>query len=255
MHIRTLSVCLLFSLFVFFIGCKKDVGQELENSFARKDYAGTVKTAQTLLKNSVQAEYLFWEAKANDALGNTADAYRELSLYLAMIDHEVVSWRDAHELMCRIGFQQKQYQRVIESAGILEQSGWLGGELPQYYYQALVATNQADKANQVFKRYLKDTVDAYQYALLLVTAKASIETLFEAFLGLTADEQLALLEFAASDTVRPDYAKGLLKLAVPLEKSYTDSVGLKRVYLVLEKLYGYADQRVLQRKYETLANT
>ncbi|AEV28300.1 hypothetical protein SpiGrapes_0442 [Sphaerochaeta pleomorpha str. Grapes] len=254
MHIRTLSVCLLFSLFVFFPGCKKDPNQELRNSFEQKDYVGTVKIAQTLLKESVQSEYLFWEAKANDSLGNTAVAYSELSLYLAMTDHENASWREANELMCKIGFQVKQYQRVIESAGILEQSGWLGGELPRYYYQALVAAKQAEKANQVFKSYLKDSVDAYQYALLLVNAKASIENLFDAFLTLSPDEQLALLEFAASDTVKPDYANGLLKLAIPLEKSCTESVGLKRVYLVLEKLYGYADQRVLQRKYETLAN-
>jgi tetratricopeptide (TPR) repeat protein len=254
MHIRILSVCLLFSLFVFASGCKKDSMQTLRLSFEEQDYEKTVEIAQALLEKSINSEYLFWEAKANSLLGNTTEAYSELSLHLAMIDGNSDSWQEANELMCRIGLQVGQYNRVVESARTLEQLGVLQGAFPQYYYQALVALKQSEQANEVFARYLKGTIDSYQYAKMLIAAKANAGSLGEAFSVLSPDEQLALLEFAASDTVTLDYANGLLKLAIPLEQSFTGKAELKRVYLVLENLYGFANQRVQQRKYGTLAN-
>jgi hypothetical protein len=244
----------LFSLFVFFPGCKKNSKANLIDSYEQGDYGKTVEIARNLISESVQAEYLFWEAKANIGLGQNGEAFQELDLFLAMTDAKDENWREAALLMCQIAFQQKKYLRVVESARNLETLGWLGESGPRYYYEALFALNQKELANQVFATYLKDSIDENQYAKILLETKTIGKALSDAFSVLTLTEQLALLEFAASDTVSSSYANELLKLAIPLEQSIEDNLALKRVYSVLEILYGYADQRVLQRKYATLAN-
>jgi hypothetical protein len=244
----------LFSLFVFFPGCKKDSKAKLISSYEQADYGKTIEIARNLLFDSVQAEYLFWEAKANVSLDQSGEAFQELDLFLAMTDSSDENWREATQLMCQIAFQQKNYPRVVESARNLESLGFLEGSAPQYYYEALVALNQKELANTVFATYLKDSIDANQYARILLVTKTVGKALSDAFSVLPLTEQLALLEFAASDTVSPSYANELLEFAIPLEQSIEDNLTLKRVYSVLEILYGYADQRVLQRKYATLAN-
>jgi hypothetical protein len=244
----------LFSLSVFFAGCKKDSKANLIDSYEQGDYGKTVEIARNLLAGSVQAEYLFWEAKANIELGQERKAFQELDLFLAMTDAKDENWKEASLRMCQVAFRQKEYLRVVESARNLENLGWLEDPIPQCYYEALIALNEKELANQVFATYLKDTIDAKQYARILLTTKTIGKALSDAFSVLTPAEQLALLEFATSDTVSPSYANELLKYAIPLEQSVEEYLTLKRVYSVLEILYGSADQRVLQRKYATLAN-
>ncbi|WP_320130866.1 hypothetical protein [uncultured Sphaerochaeta sp.] len=254
MHVRKWFVCLLFFLFLFLMGCQRSSSNALQQSYENKEYGKTIIIAQTALKKTIQSESLLYEAKANAALGNTLDAYEELLLFLALYDSKDPYWHEANTLMCKIGLEEKQYQSVLASGQALEQSGLLEGETPQYYYQALVFLGRTEQASKVFSTYLKNNIGQYQYAKMLLEAKVKGPEFVQVFEGLGSEEQLSLLEFAASDTVTGAYATELLGFAIPLEKAFEDGPKRKRVYSVLERLYGFSDQRVLQRKYGTLAD-
>jgi hypothetical protein len=243
----------LFSLFLLLSGCRQIETKRLEQLYGQQEYERTVSMADSLLRKSIYPGYLFWGAKARYALDKQEAAYHDLSLYLAMAGAKDVYFSEANRLMCVLALRQADYHAVVASAGQLENLGEIDPQAGSAWYQALSALGRSDEAARVFSVYLKDTIDPLSYAKLLVRARIGGERLTDAVRTLDEGQTLALLEFAVSATVPSGYAGKLLAFAVPLEDAYDGKAGLSRVYAVLAALYGYSDQRVLERKYSTLS--
>ena len=245
-------VPLLFSLLFLFVSCSGNQSQNLKNLYEKGDYAQVLVLSETLLKKEVKGEYLYYEALGYEAMGEEKNAYHAIALYLSLGTDADYFFKDAHVLLCRVGFAMKDMERVVACSRLLQDWGILSLEYARLYYQALLDLHMTEQAAAVFEEHLKDSIDLYQYVQMLILSNTQVEVFSEDLSKLSSNDQLALLELSASDTVAPERARQLLALSLPLEYSFTDNEMLVRVYRLLGKLYGYADMRVLSRKYNTL---
>ena len=245
-------VPLLFSLIFLFYSCSVNKSNNLKDLYEDGKYDQVLALSQKSLKQEVNGEYLYYEALGYEAMGDSDKAYHAISLYLSLGTDVDYFYKDAHLLLCRVGSVMKDWEQVNACSHLLKEWGLLTPDYARLYYQALLQLELNEQANAVFVEYLKETIDPYQYVQLLITSHVAVDVLAEDLSKLSVNDQLALLELSASDTVASERARQLLFLALPLEQAFTDNETLQRVYRLLGTLYGYADMRVLSRKYNTL---
>ena len=201
-------------------------------------------------ERSIDAFSLFYRAFALQQLDRGEDAFHVLNLYFGMAKDDDEHLVDAHRMMCSLSYDPL---KVIGSARWLVDRTLLEQEEAQAYYHALSMIGERAEAERVFELYLKDTITSFAYAQMILTSSSDIQKLEQAFVPLAPEESLTLLQSVASGTVSQEKATLLLSLATPLEQAFEGKAELVQVYRLLETLYGYADVRVQQRKYSTLA--
>ncbi len=176
-----------------------------------------------------------------------------LNLYFGMAKGDDQHLEEAHRMMCSLSLDAGNPAKGISSAMWLEEHSLVGEPEAKAYYTALLMVGDSAEAARVFDQYLKDTIESYAYAEMIIASATDRNKLESAFAPLSPHQQLRLLQIAASDTVLQERATLLLPLAIPLEQAFEGSAELVQVYNLLGTLYGYADVRVQQRKYNTLA--
>ncbi len=206
-----------------------------------------------MLSRRIEAEPLFYRGVALQQLDKYEDAFHVLNLYFGMAKGDDEHLIEAHRQMCSLSLEAGYPTKGIFSARWLEERSLVGAAEAKAYYQALLMVGDSVGAARVFEQYLKDTIEPYAYAQMVLLSGNSIEKLEEVFAPLSYQQQLSLLQSVASDTLAQERATLLLSLAIPLEQAFEGSEALALVYRLLETLYGYADVRVQQRKYSTLA--
>ena len=246
---------LLFSL--FFIASLSSCFIPSSRGFSKLASEGRYEELEqksaALLFRRIEAEPLFYRALALYQTGESEDAFHVLNLYFAMAKTADPHMIDAHRMMSILGFDAKNPHRSIVSAKWLQERGQLHETEARSYYRSLLAVGDTAEATRVFDTFLKDTINAYAYAQMVIGTLTDSFKLEEAFAPLTAKEQLTLLQSITSDIVLQERATLLLPLATPLEQAFEGREELAQVYSLLASLYGYADMRVQQRKYNTLA--
>ena len=240
------------SLFLFFVSCFSPSSGELSKLASEQRYAELAKKTEAMLARRITSEPLYYRSLALQA-SEPEEAFHLLNLYFAMAKGDDQHVEGAHRLMTTLSLETKAVPKLIRSARWLEERSLLSRAEAGPYYQGLLLAGEGEEATRVFAQYLKDTIDPYTYAEMLLRSSLSEEKLTEAFAVLSFHERLTLLQRAASDRVNPEKATLLLELAIPLEQAFEDSPYLGQVYRLLEILYGYADLRVQGRKYSTLA--
>jgi|GEM_PF-7006177 len=245
----------LFSLFLFFllVSCFVPSDSDLSKLSAEAKYGELERKTATMLTKRIEAVPLFYRAVALQQFDKREDAFHVLNLYFGMAKEDDQHLVEAHRMMCSLSLEAGNPDKGISSARWLEDRSLLEEAEAQAYYQALQIVGQSAEAARVFSQYLKETIEPYAYAEMLLNSGSPRESLAEAFAPLTLRQQLTLLQRAASVTISRERATLLLSFATPLEQAFEGSVELFQVYSLLEALYGYADMRVQQRKYNSLA--
>lgn len=246
---------LLFSLFLVFLlcSCFLPTSKDLSRLASEAKYVELEKRTASMLSKRIDAETLYYRSLALDRLHEGEHAYHVLNLYFGMSKEDDRYMVEAHRLMCSLALEVSNPAQVIANAQWLENRSLLQEDEAESYYQALLLVGQNAEASKVFELYLQGTIAPYAYAQMVLGTHSDKEKLEEAFAPLTHQEQLTLLQSITSDIVLPERATILLFLATPLEQAFEGSADLVQVYSLLATLYGYADVRVLQRKYSTLA--
>ena len=245
---------LLFSLFLFlvFVSCFYPSSGELSKLAKEGEYDSLAKKTETMLARRIASEPLYYRSLALQE-SDSEEAFHVLNLYFAIAKGDDQHLEGAHRLMIPLSLEANVPHKLIASARWLEERSLLTTVEAGPFYQGLLLAGESEEATRVFAHYLKDTIDSYTYAGMLLLSSSSEEKITQAFSILSFQEQLTLLQSAASDRVNPEKAAFLLLLAGPLEQAFKDSPYLGQVYSLLEVLYGYADLRVQGRKYSTLA--
>lgn len=246
---------LLFSLFLFFLlpSCLVHSSGDLFKLASGAKYEELSKKTAQMLAKRIEAEPLFYRSIALQQLHKDEEAFHVLNLYFGMAKIDDKHLTDAHRLMCSLSLKAARPDKGISSSRWLESKSLMGEREAGLYYQALLMTGDTEGAARVFVQYLEDTIEPYAFAKMLLLSGTERDKIATAFSRLSFQEQLTLLESIASDIISVEKANLLLHLATPLEQAFEGGVELGRVYRLLENLYGYADMRVQQRKYNTLA--
>jgi len=246
---------LLFSLFLSSLlsSCFLPSSGNLTRLALDAKYGELEKKTAKLLANRIEAEPLFYRGVALQQLDRNEEAFHVLDLYFGMAKKEDGHLADAHRMMCSLSLENGKPAKTISSARWLQERTLLDEPEAQAYYQALLMIGDSEGSQRVFERYLKDTIEISDYARMLLASGSPREKLAEAFAPLSSQQQLSLLQSVASDTLSQERANVLIPLAIPLEQAFEGSADLVLVYRLLDALYGYADLRVQQRKYSTLA--
>ena len=246
---------LLFSLFLFFLlsSCFLSSSGDIARLALDERYGELETKTAKLLSRRIEAEPLFYRVVALQQLDREEEAFYVLTLYFGMAKQEDQHMVEAHRMMCSLSLAANNPDISISSARWLEERSLLEENEAGSYYQALLMVGDSIGSARVFAQYLKDTIEPYAYARMILSSGSSREKIEEAFSPLSGKEQLSLLQSAASDTLPQERATLLLSFATPLEQAFEGSVDLVLVYRLLEALYDYADLRVPQRKYNTLA--
>ncbi len=246
---------LLFSLFLcaLLISCFVPSSEELSRLADEHRYAELERKTETMLSKRIGSVPLFYRALALQQLDRSEQAYHVLNLYFAMAKEDDERLEEAHRMMCSLAIEVEKPNKTLGSARWLVERSQLEERDAASYYQALLMLDQSVEASRVFQLYLKDTIDAYSYAQMVLLSLTDREELEASFAPLTPNQQLTLLQSVASGTLSQQRATLLLKLALPLEQAFEDKGELSQVYRLLQTLYGYADMRIQQRKYTTLA--
>ncbi len=246
---------LLFSLFIctLLTSCYVPSSGELSKLAGEHRYAELERKTETMLSKRIGSVPLFYRAVALQGLDKSEQAYHVLNLYFAMAEDDDERLEEAHRMMCSLALEAGAPNRTLGSARWLEGRSLLEERSAGSYYQALLMLDQKVEASRVFHLYLKDTIDAYSYAQMVLLSLTEREDLEASFAPLAPNQQLTLLQSVASGTLSQQRATLLLNLALPLEQAFEDKGELSQVYRLLQTLYGYADMRVQQRKYTTLS--
>ena len=246
---------LLFSLFLFLLlpSCFSPSSGELSKLVSEARYGELERMTATMLAKRIDAVPLFYRSVALQQLDRGEDAYHVLELYFGMAKQEDQHMVEAHRMMCSLSLDANNPDKSISSARWLQERSLLEEKEAGSYYQALLMVGDSIGSARVFAQYLKDTIEPYAYARMILSSGSSREKIEEAFSPLSGKQQLSLLQSAASDTLPQERVTLLLSFATPLEQAFEGSVELVQVYRLLETLYGYADVRVQQRKYSSLA--
>ena len=245
----------LFSLFLLILlsSCFVSPTRVLSRLASDSRYDELERKAATLLTKRIDAEPLFYRSLALQQLKREKEAYPVLTLYFAIAKADDQHLADAYRLMCSLSLKADDPLACIGSATWLEGKSLLEEQEAKAYYQALLMTGDKIEAARVFSQYLKNTIEPVAYAEMVLRSITEKVKLEEAFFPLTLQEKLTLLQSISSDTVSSERATLLLSLATPLEQAFEGRAELGQVYGLLQTLYGYADIRVQQRKYSTLA--
>ncbi len=246
---------LLFSLFLIFLlsSCSASSSRNLIRLASEAKYEEMERKTGSMLSKRIEAVPLFYRSIALQQLDRKEDAYHVLKLYFAIAKGDDDHLVDAHRLMCLLSLEVNNPLSGISSGSWLEVHLLLEESETRAYYQALLMIGDSVEATRVFELYLKDTIEPYAYAQMVLGTLTDREKLQKAFAPLSTRQQLTLLQTVASDTLAQERATLLLSLAIPLEQAFEGRAELAEVYSLLEALYGYADVRVQQRKYSTLA--
>ena len=246
---------LLFSLLLFFLlsSCFVPPERELSKLASEAKYEELAMKTATMLSKRIDAVPLFYRSVALQQLDREEDAFHVLNLYFGMAKIEDEHLVEAHRMMCSLSLAVANTEKCIASARWLEERTLLEDAEAGMYYQALLTQGKSLEAARVFEQYLKDTIEPFAYAQMVLSSDGSMKRLEEAFAPLSLAQQLTLLQSVASGILSQERATLLLSLATPLEQAFEGSVDLVQVYRLLASLYGYADVRVQQRKYSTLA--
>lgn len=246
---------LLFSLFLFLLlsSCFSPSSGELTKLVADARYGELERLTASMLAKRIDAKPLFYRSVALQQLDRKEDAYHVLNLYFGMAEGDDEHLVDAHRLMSSLSLEVTNPIKGIASARWLEQLSLLTEKEAQAYYQALLMAGETTEAERVFAQYLKDTIEPYLYAKMVLGSFSDTKKIEEAFASLSQQDKLRLLQSIASVTLGQERAHLVLSLATPLEQAFEGRVELVQVYRLLETLYGYADVRVQQRKYSSLA--
>ena len=243
---------LLFSFFLFFplCSCFLSSNGELAKLVEQGRYEELERKTATMHTRSIDAFSLFYRSVALQQLDRGEDAFHVLNLYFGMANEDDEHLAEAHHLMCSLSYDP---YKVVSSARWLEERALLEQEDAQGYYQALFMVGEKLEAERVFEEHLKDTIKPFAYAQMILGSSTDIQKLEQALSSLSLQQKLTLLQSVASGTVSQERAILLLSFATPLEQAFEGKAALVQVYHLLETLYGYADVRVQQRKYSTLA--
>ncbi|MGB4408277.1 MAG: hypothetical protein WBI82_15565 [Sphaerochaeta sp.] len=246
---------LLFSLFLLFLlsSCSASSSRDLIRLASEAKYEEMEKKTATMLSKRIETVPLFYRGVALQQLDRKEDAFYVLNLYFGMARKDDQHMEEAHRMMCSLSLGVSMPIKGITSARWLEERSLLEESEASAYYQALLMIGDSVEAARVFELYLKDTIEPYAYAQMVLGTLTDREKLQKAFAPLSTLQQLTLLQTVASDTLAQERATLLLSLAIPLEQAFEGRAELAEVYSLLEALYGYADVRVQQRKYSTLA--
>jgi hypothetical protein len=246
---------LLFSLFLFFLlsSCFVSSSGDLSRLASEAKYGELERKTATMLSTRIDSETLFYRGVALQQLNKQEDAFYVLNLYFGMARKDDQHLVEAHRMMCSLSLGVTMPIKGITSARWLEERSLLEETEASAYYQALLMIGDSAEAARVFELYLKDTIEPYAYAQMVLGSLSDGGKLQEAFAPLSLHQQLTLLQSVASGTLAQERAILMLFLATPLEQAFEGRVELAQVYRLLEALYGYADVRIQQRKYSTLA--
>ncbi|MBI9093291.1 MAG: hypothetical protein JEY71_00265 [Sphaerochaeta sp.] len=246
---------LLFSLFLFFLlsSCFLSSSGDGSRLASEAKYGELERKTALMLSKRIEAEPLYYRGVALQQLDRKEDAYHVLKLYFAIAKGDDDHLVEAHRLMCLLSLDANTPLSGISSGRWLEERMVLEERETRAYYQALLMIGDSREAARIFELYLKDTIEPYAYAQMVLGTLPDREKLQKAFVPLSPLQQLTLLQSVASDTLDQERATLLLSLAIPLEQAFEGRAELVQVYSLLQALYGYADVRVQQRKYSTLA--
>lgn len=255
MHRKHVLAYLLFSLFLFLVSvsCYLPSSGGLSKLASEGKYDELLEKTAAMLAKDLKAEPLYYRSIALQQREEALEAFHVLHLYFAMAKEDDQHLVGAHRKMCSLALEANKPQMAISSARWLEERNLLEEADARPYYQGLLQVGDRSEATRVFSHYLKDTIEPYAYAEMLLITPLSGEKLVLAFSNLSHQEQLSLLQSAASDSLNLERATLLLSLATPLEQVFEGSPELRQVYRLLAILYGYADLRVQGRKYSSLA--
>ncbi len=246
---------LLFSLFLCFLlsSCFVSSSRNLSRLSSESKYGELEKKTAIMLSKRIDAVPLYYRGIALQQLDRQEEAYHVLTLYFGMAKTDDEHLEGAHRLMCSLSLEVNNPLSGITSGRWLEERLLLEETEARTYYQALLMIGANSEATRVFELYLKDTIDPFSYAQMVIGSLTDREKLQDALAPLSPQQQLTLLQNVASDILAQEKAILMLSLAIPLEQAFEGKAELAQVYRLLETLYGYADVRVQQRKYSTLA--
>ncbi|MGE4453218.1 MAG: hypothetical protein AB7D92_01675 [Sphaerochaeta sp.] len=244
---------ILFSFFAILLlgSCQKEV-PSFTALVQSEDWQGLHRAAKKEFSTTYQSGSLYYLALAQAELHEQEQALRSLALYREIAGESGISTA-ARTLMITLAAEQGDMELVASQASVLQKMGALPDHLATAYYQALMSLGKTQEASAVFTAYLKERVDAREYALLLLEAEAPLEQLREALAPLDAAEVLTLFQTVAERDHDVSWAKTLVSLAQEYEKRDLQEHERIQLYRTLASLCVQADLRVLANKYQSLS--
>ena len=248
-----LYTLLLFSFSLSAVGYARPV-QELDALALSGDYDELLKTARDDFSNTYRKSSLYYVALGLMQTGQREQAAQCMDLYLELALDEEVSLA-AKQLVILLGNETGRQALVVEMAKELEETGSLEENLAQQYYKALLGLGNQTEANRIFSTYLKETMDAVSYAMLLLDGDASESLLKTSFSVLDDNQAITLLLKESEKDLKQEKALLLFSLAVGYESRTLDEALRRKLYTALSAFSNMAGYRVQANKYTTLANT
>jgi len=244
---------LLFSFCLLFAGCRKN-GPSLDQLALQGDFEKLERAASDDFSATYQKSSLYYVALAQERLGKLKEAASSLHLYLAMTGKQGAS-AAAAQLAVLLGNRVGDAELVIDMGLLLEEKQALDERTAKELYQALLSRTRTDDAHRIFTTYLKETIDSFAYATVLVEAKASFSLVKQAFSSLSDEHAVTLLQYASSMENGVQHAYDYFVFALSYENRILDGTMKKNLYTALARFASQADQRVQANKYQSLANT
>lgn len=188
------------------------------------------------------------EAISYHALHHDEAAWEIIRLYLACYDAKDLHYEEMLHLAVPVAWEEKEYAFLL---AIPEKTTLTESEA-RICYQAARVTGNEEKAKEIFSTYLRQTMDDVSYAMMLIESNASFKEIEEASQNLSPDETISVYtSYAYAEHADMD-AQELFGKTLSLEADVTDK---KSYYQLLARLALLTDQRVLARKYQTLAQS
>ncbi len=244
---------LLFSFCLVFAGCRKN-GPSLDQLALQGDFGKLERAASDDFSATYQKSSLYYVALAQERLGKLKEAAASLHLYLAMTGKQGAS-AAAAQLAVLLGNRVGDAELVIDMGLLLEEKQALDEWTAKELYQALLSRTRTDDAHRIFTTYLKETIDSFAYATVLVEAKASFSLVKQALSSLTDEHVVTLLQYASSMQNDVQRAYDYFMFALLYENRILDGTMKKKLYTALARFASQADQRVQANKYQSLANS
>ncbi len=242
-----IACALLFSLLVLGVSCTK---QTIDYS----DLASKGAYGQILSESSKRFAQdhslidLLWMARSYHESGYADEASQALELYFALAYERQIDL-EARRLALQIPF----FREAAEQGRVLDELGELDDALATSYYQALLAKGSEAEANDVFARYLSETIAPYTYAEILLRTQAEFSLLLPVLNKLSDEDVVLVMAGASLLENEPERAASLAAITQLLEEQNLEEATRQLLYETLWRLYSQADMRVLANKYRSLA--
>lgn len=244
---------LLFSFFMLTVSCSRG-SSSLESLAMKGEYRRLLDKSQAEFARTYSKASLYYQALAQHQLGMGEQSGRSLELYLAMFGEDQIS-EAAAKLAVVVGSQTNRAE-LVRSMGLwLEKRQLLDSVLAKPVYEALLKENRLIEAHAIFTTHLRSTLDAKEYASILINADAEFLLVKEALEDMDAQSIVELLAIASQRPLDVESASRYLNFAISFESARLPVSSRRQLYMSLARFASQADQRVLINKYQSLAQS